>query len=56
MKKRAAVCAVLLGVTVALAGCSSGGPIENDYIKISKYKGVEVPAVEGYSEIEDDAV
>lgn len=54
MKKRAAVCAVLLGVT--LAGCSSGGPIENDYIKITKYKGVEVPAVEGYSEVEDDAV
>ena len=56
MKKRAAVCAVLLGVTVALEGCSSGGPVENDYIKITKYKGVEVPAVEGYSDVEDDAV
>lgn len=56
MKKRAAVCAVLLGVTVALAGCSSNGPVENDYIKITKYKGVEVPAVEGYSEVTDSAV
>ena len=56
MKKRAAVYAVLLGVTLALAGCSSGGPVENQYIKITKYKGVEVPAVEGYSEVEDDAV
>lgn len=56
MKKRAALCAILLGVTVALAGCSSAGPIENDYIKISKYKGVEVPAVKGYSAVEDDAV
>lgn len=56
MKKRAAVCAVLLGATVALAGCSSAGPIENEYIKIAKYKGVEVPAVEGYSDVEDDAV
>lgn len=56
MKKRAAVCAVLVGVTVALAGCSSGGPVENQYVKITQYKGVEVPAVEGYSEITDDAV
>ena len=56
MKKRAALCAVLLGVTMTMAGCSTGGPIENDYIKITKYKGVEVPAVEGYSEITDEAV
>ncbi len=56
MKKRAAVCAVLLGVTMTMVGCSSGGPIENDYIKITKYKGVEVPAVEGYSEVTDEAV
>ena len=41
---------------MTMAGCSTGGPIENDYIKISKYKGVEVPAVEGYSEVTDEAV
>lgn len=56
MKKKVAACAVLLSVGMALTGCSSNGPVENDYIKITQYKGIEVPAVEGYSEITDTAV
>ena len=38
-----------------MAGCAAGG-LSNEYITIAKYDGVEVPAVEGYSEVEDDAV
>lgn len=55
MKKRTAACAVFLGVAVALSGCATG-QISNDHISISRYKGVEVPKVEGIPEITDESV
>lgn len=55
MKKRTAACAVFLGVTLALSGCATG-QISNDHISISRYKGVEVPKVEGIPEITDESV
>ena len=55
MKKRAAVCAVIVGAAMALSGCATG-QISNDYITITKYKGVEVPKVEGIPEITDESV
>ena len=55
MRKRMLVCAVLLGTAAALAGCGSG-QISNDYITVSKYKGVEVPKVEGIPDITDESV
>ena len=55
MKRRYAMAALLLAAAAGLTSCS-GGSASNDYIKISKYKGVEVPAVEGLPDITDEAV
>lgn len=55
MKKKYAVAALLLAAAAGLTSCS-GGSVSNDYIKISKYKGVEVPAVEGLPDITDESV
>ena len=55
MKRRYAMAALLLAAAAGLTSCS-GGSASNDYIKISKYKGVEVPAVEGLPDITDESV
>ena len=55
MKKKTAVCAVVMGLAMAMTGCSSG-TVSNEYITITKYKEVEVPKVEGLPDITDEAV
>ena len=55
MKRKYAMAALLLAAAAGLTSCS-GGSASNDYIKISKYKGVEVPAVEGLPDITDESV
>lgn len=55
MKRKFAVAALLLTAAAGLTSCS-GGSVSNDYIRISKYKGVEVPAVEGLPDITDESV
>ena len=55
MKRKYAMAALLLAAATGLTSCS-GGSASNDYIKISKYKGVEVPAVEGLPDITDESV
>ena len=48
MKKKYAAAALMLAAAAGLTACSAGGA-SNDYIRIAKYKGVEVEAVEGPS-------
>ncbi len=55
LKLKAGVCIAALGLALAVAGCGTE-EISNDYITISAYKGIEVPAVEGLSEITDESV
>lgn len=52
--KRIAALGLALGMLV-LMGCSLD-PISNEYITIAKYKGVEVPAVQGLPDITDESV
>ena len=58
MKMKLKACLVALGMMLAVAGCGAAEPqpLSNDYITISAYKGIEVPAVEGLSEITDESV
>ncbi|MBM6949245.1 trigger factor [Mordavella massiliensis] len=54
MKKKYAA-ALMLAAATGLTACSAGGA-SNDYIRIAKYKGVEVEAVEGLPDITDESV
>lgn len=54
MKKIMETVAVM-GMVLLLTGCVSD-QVSNEYITISKYKGVEVDKVEGVAEITDEAV
>ena len=45
----------MLAAAAGLTACSAGGA-SNDYIRIAKYKGVEVEAVEGLPDITDESV
>ncbi|MGN1266858.1 MAG: trigger factor [Dorea sp.] len=55
MKKRVVLSVITLGAALMMTGCMSDGA-SNDYITISKYEGVEVPAVEGLSEITEQSI
>ena len=55
MKKKYAAAALMLAAAAGLTACSAGGA-SNDYIRIAKYKGVEVEAVEGLPDITDESV
>ena len=55
MKKKFATAVLILASVTGLAACS-GGAISNDYVRIAKYRGVEVPAVEGLPDITDESV
>ena len=57
MKKK--ITALLTGVMASallLAGCEASKGLENDDIKITQYKGVEIDEVEKASEISDEDV
>lgn len=55
MKKRVLIVGAILSFAMLVTGCSTE-TLSNEYISISKYKGVEVPKVEGIPEITDEAV
>ena len=55
MKRKIAAITIMSAVMLAMTGCA-GGAVSNEYIKITKYKGVEVDAVEGIPEITDESV
>lgn len=52
-KKLVAITAGMCAVAMLFTGCSS--EISNDYITISQYKGIEVPAVE-FTEVTDEVL
>ncbi|HIW84056.1 MAG TPA: trigger factor [Candidatus Dorea gallistercoris] len=56
MKKRAAVLAGILTLSLVLGGCTGSTGLETDAIKITKYKGVEVDEVDKPAEITDEDV
>lgn len=55
MKKKIAGSVLLLSILCFVSGCAVGSA-SNEYVEISKYKGVEVPKVEGIPKITDDSI
>lgn len=55
MKKKVLLSVFALGAVLCMSGCVSSGA-SNEYITIGKYEGVEVPAVEGLSEITEESI
>ena len=57
MKKKVAMLLTgVMAVSLLMTGCQSTKGLENDNIKISVYKGVEVDKVDKPSEVTDDDV
>ena len=55
-KKEAMLLTGVMAVSLLMTGCQSTKGLENDNIKISVYKGVEVDKVDKPSEVTDDDV
>lgn len=55
-KKMTALLTVVMISALLLPGCAASKGLENDDIKITKYKGVEIDEVEKQAEITDDDV
>ena len=55
MSKKAAACALALSMLLPL-GAAAAGEISDDYVTISKYKGVEVKYMEDPAEVTDEDV